>query len=120
MSFAPLYLLNRLFFRVSDFFHHWYLDGSRAIGHRFVSIFEGLDQTFAVRVTLQYFWKPLYGDYSIVGHIFGFFFRSARILIGTAIYTILALVMLGIYIIWLVIPFAILFLAYSAYSTQIL
>lgn len=118
MSFAPLYLLNRLFFRVSDFFHHWYLDGSRVILHRFTSTFENLDQTFALRVTLRYFWKPLYGDYSIVGHILGFFFRTARILIGSVIYLILAVVMLAIYLAWLALPFAILFFAYRAYLTH--
>jgi hypothetical protein len=118
MSFAPLYLLNRLFFRISDFFHHWYLDGSRAILHRCVSIYENLDQTFALRITLRYFWKPLYGDYSIVGHIFGFFFRLGRILIGSVIYLALAVVMLAVYLAWLALPFAILFMAYNRYITQ--
>ncbi len=37
MSFAPLYLLNRFFFRVSDFFHHWYGDGSRVFRKRFLA-----------------------------------------------------------------------------------
>lgn len=118
MSFAPFYLLNRLFFRISDFFHHWYLDGSRSILHRYVSIFEALDQTFALRVTLRYFWRPLYGDYSIVGRIFGFFFRSARILIGAIIYLVLAIIMFALYVVWLALPFLILFLAYRAYLTQ--
>lgn len=115
MAFAPLYLLNRLFFRVSDFFHHWYLDGSRAILHGFTSIFEKLDRTFALRVTLRYFWKPLYGDYSIVGRVFGLFFRSVRILIAAVIYLALAVVMFAVYLAWLALPFAILFLAYRAY-----
>jgi hypothetical protein len=118
MSFAPLYLLNRFFFRISDFFRHWYLDGSRAVLHAFVSTFERLDQTFALRVTLHYFWKPLYGDYSIVGHIFGFFFRSGRILIAAAVYLVLAVAMFAAYLVWLALPFAILFLAYRAYLTQ--
>ena len=119
MSFAPLYLLNRFFFRVSDFFHHWYLDGSRTVLHRAVTIFEQLDQTFALRVTLRYFWKPLYGDYSIVGRIFGVFFRTARILIGSFIYLLLALLALAIYFAWLALPFAILFLMYRAYVNNI-
>jgi hypothetical protein len=29
MSFAPVYLANRFFFRLSAFFRHWYIDGSR-------------------------------------------------------------------------------------------
>jgi hypothetical protein len=118
MSFAPVYLLNRLFFRVSDFFHHWYVDGSRSILHRFVSFFETLDRSFALRITLRYFWKPLYGDYSIVGHIFGFFFRLGRLVIGGVVYLLCAAVMLTIYLAWLVLPFAILFSIYRAYITQ--
>jgi hypothetical protein len=110
--------LNRVFFRISDLFHHWYIDGSRAILHRFVSTFETLDQTLAFRITLRYFWKPLYGDYSIVGHIFGFFFRSGRLLIGAVVYLALAAAMLALYAAWLALPFLILFLGYSAYSTQ--
>ncbi|OGY98781.1 MAG: hypothetical protein A2855_00670 [Candidatus Liptonbacteria bacterium RIFCSPHIGHO2_01_FULL_57_28] len=117
MSFAPLYLLNRLFFRISDFFHHWYIDGSRAILHRCTSVFESLDQTFALRITLRYFWKPLYGDYSIVGRIFGVIFRSGRILIGSVIYLALGAIMLAFYLLWLILPFAILFGAYRAYLT---
>jgi hypothetical protein len=118
MSFAPLYLLSRLFFRISDFFHHWYVDGSRALLHHFVSFFESLDQTFALRVTLRYFWKPLYGDYSIVGHIFGFFFRSARLILGGIIYLFCAVIMLAIYLVWLILPFLVLFLIYRSYMTQ--
>lgn len=117
MSFAPLYLLSRIFFRISDFFHHWYLDGTHAILRAFTSVFENLDRTFAVRVTLRYFWKPLYGDYTIVGHIFGLFFRSARVLIGGAVYSALFVVMAAAYIVWLAVPFAILFFAYRAYLT---
>lgn len=115
MSFAPLYLFNRFLFRVSDFFHHWYLDGSQAMLHGFMSVFERLDRVFALRVTLRYFWKPLYGDYSIVGRFFGFFFRSARVLIAVAAYLMLAVIMLAAYLAWLAVPFAILFLAYRAY-----
>jgi len=115
MSFAPLYLLNRLLFRISDFFHHWYVDGSRALLHRFVSFFENLDQTFALYITLRYFWKPLYGDYTIVGRILGFIFRSLRLLLGGAIYLCLAFLMLAIYLAWLALPFAILVLIYRNY-----
>jgi hypothetical protein len=86
--------------------------------HRFVSFFENLDQTFALRVTLRYFWKPLYGDYTIVGRILGFFFRSGRIMLAVVIYIICAVFMLAIYLAWLALPFAILFAVYRSYITQ--
>lgn len=114
---APLYLLNRFFFRISDFFHHWYIDGSRALLHRFISFFESLDRTFAVRITLRYFWKPLYGDYTIVGHVLGLFFRLSRVLLGSAVYLFCAAAMLCVYLAWLALPFAILFMAYRSSMT---
>ena len=118
MSFAPLYILNRFFFRLADFFHHWYIGGSRNLLQGFVAFFENLDRTFALRITLRYFWKPLYGDYTIVGHILGFFFRSGRILLGSVVYLFFAACMLCIYIAWLALPFAILFMSYRAYLLQ--
>lgn len=118
MSFAPLYLLNRLFFRLSDFFHHWHGDGSRAILQAFLRHFENLDRTFAFKITLRHFWQPLYGDYSIVGRILGFFFRTFRLLLGGIVYLFFAAVMLPIYVAWLAIPFAILFAAYHAFVAQ--
>jgi hypothetical protein len=62
MSFAPLYLLNRFMFRLTDFVYHWYIDGSRRFAHGYISFLEGLDRQLALRVTLHYFWRPLYGD----------------------------------------------------------
>ena len=115
MSFAPLYLVNRLFFRISDFFHHWYADGSRTILRGFVRFFEQLDHTFAFAITLRYFWKPLYGDYSIVGRIFGVIFRTFRLLFGAVVYALIGLVLAAVYLAWLAVPFALLFLAYKSY-----
>jgi len=118
MSFAPLYLVNRFFFRIADFFHHWYIDGSRNILQRCVALFGRMDQTFAVRITLRYFWKPLYGDYTIMGHILGFFFRCGRVLIGGLVYIFSGILMLGAYLAWLALPFLILCMAYRAYLLQ--
>lgn len=115
MGFAPLYLLNRFAFRISDFFHHWYVDGSRAFGHRTMEIFRSLDRIFALRITIYYFWKPLYGDYSVIGRILGVIFRAFRALIATVLYAILATIAIALYILWLAIPFTPLFLAYRTY-----
>jgi hypothetical protein len=118
MSFAPIYLLHRFFFRISDFFHHWYVDGSRALWHRFISFFESLDRIFAFKITLRYFWKPLYGDYTIVGHVMGFFLRLGRLILGGVTYVICAAVMVSLYVAWIALPFAVLFLAYHNYVTR--
>jgi hypothetical protein len=112
MGFAPIYLLNRFIFRLSDFAHHWYLDGSRRFAHAFISFLENLDHALALRITFYYFWRPLYGDYTIIGHIMGVIFRSFRILIALCVYAVVSVIALLLYLIWLAIPFVPLFMAY--------
>ncbi len=112
MSFAPVYLLNRALFRLSDFFRHWYLDGTRSFAHNFLRSLSGLDHTFALRITMHNFNRPLYGDYSPVGRVLGFVFRTFRIGIAVVLYLVWAVIYLGAYIVWLVVPFIPLYLAY--------
>ncbi len=104
MNFAVIYVLHRLFFRIADFFHHWYVDGSRVVMHRFMSILEQLDRTFAVRVTFRYFFQPLYKDYTVVGRILGVIFRSGRMLIGGTVYLFLAAAFLVVLAAWFLLP----------------
>ena len=114
MDFAPAYLLTRFIYRLVDFFHHWYVDGSRSIGHRFISTLEGTDRSFALKITLRYFFQPLYKDYSIIGRILGIIFRSGRIVMGVAAYLLISLVFLAIYLAWIATPAIILFYAVRA------
>lgn len=113
MNVAAVYLVHRFFYRLTDFFHHWYIHGSRRTLHLWVSQLERLDRTFAVRVTLRHFFEPLYQDYSIMGRILGVIFRTLRILLGFLIYAIVSTVFVIFYLIWLVIPLAL--IAYLFY-----
>src|SRR3989338_325613 len=97
MNFSLIYLVNRFFYRLFDFFHHWYADGSRVFFHHFISFLERLDKKFAVKITLRYFFRPLCGDYTIVGRILGVIFRSGRILIGAALYLFFSAIFLVVY-----------------------
>lgn len=98
------YLIQRFFYRLFDFFHHWYVDGSRNFFHYFISSLERLDRNFAIRVTLKYFFQPLYKDYSIVGRILGVVFRSGRIIAAFLTYLVFSFLFLVVYLIWLLIP----------------
>lgn len=109
MEFAPVYLLQRAWYRFVDFFHHWYVDGSRAIGHRFVTALERADRSLAVRVTFLHFFEPLYKDYTVVGRILGVIFRTFRILIGLAVYAVIVALFLLFYLAWLAVPAVIIF-----------
>ena len=114
MDFALTYLVRRFFYRVIDFFHHWYADASKYLFHRFFLFLEGLDQTFALRITLKHFFQPLYKDYTGVGRILGIFFRSIRIILGTAVYALIAAVFFAFYLLWLAAPVAALFYAFTS------
>ena len=107
MNSALGYLLYRFFYRFWDFFHHWYADASRAIFHGYVLFLERLDRRIALRITVRYFFQPLYKDYSIPGRFFGFVFRSVRIAIGVLVYTVCIAIFALSYLVWLLIPIVI-------------
>ncbi len=109
MDFAPVYLLQRAWYRFADFFHHWYVDGSRAIGHRFLTALERADRSLAIRVTVTHFFEPLYKDYTVVGRILGVIFRTIRIMIGAAVYAVIVALFLLFYLAWLAVPALIIF-----------
>jgi hypothetical protein len=104
MQYAAVYLLIRFIYRPVVFFRHWYVDGSRAFGHAFISTLEKLDETIAIRITLKYFFQPLYKDFSIVGRILGVIFRTGRIAIGTVVYAAVIAIFVAAYLFWLGIP----------------
>lgn len=115
MNFALVYIARRFFYRIGDFFHHWYFDGSRNFARAFIAFLERLDKTFAVRLTIKFLFQPLYKDYTIVGRIIGFFFRSLRIIIGVAIYLFCAAIFLAVYLAWLLFPPALILYAAAKY-----
>jgi len=108
MDFSLTYLFQRFFYRIFDFFHHWYVDGSRAFGRTFIATLREVDTVIAIKITLRYFFQPLYKDYTIMGRILGVIFRTGRILVGAAVYTVLIAVFAAAYLAWLAVPAAIL------------
>jgi nitrogen fixation/metabolism regulation signal transduction histidine kinase len=111
MDFSFVYLAQRLLYRFLDFFHHWYVDGSRAFGRSFMKTMRSVDDSFAVAITLRHFFEPLYKDYSVVGRIMGFFFRTLRVIIGGIFYLFLAVLFAIAYLVWIAIPITILYYA---------
>lgn len=104
MDFAPIYLVQRLCYRIGDFFHHWYVDGSRAIANQFMLTIEAADQSFAIKITLRHFFEPLYKDYSVIGRILGVIFRTGRIILGGVVYLLIVSSFLVVYLAWVAIP----------------
>lgn len=103
-SFALSYLVQLFLARVAGFFRHWYADGSRAFMARYRAVSGSLEQTVASREMLHLLFRPLYGDYSVVGRIIGPIFRSLRLLGGFFAHLFIALGFGVAYIAWLLVP----------------
>ena len=116
MNFSLVYILSRFFFRIKDFFHHWYVDGSKYFFHGFISFLENLDRTLAFRMTLRHFFEPLNKDYTIMGRILGPIFRFGRAAVGLVVYACAGAVFLCVYLLWLIVPVALLALAIKPIS----
>ena len=104
MNFFVTYLIGRLLFRIAEFFRHWYLGGLEAVSRYVFSLLETLEQTIALRVTVRYFFQPLYGDWSPVGRGLGLIFRTGRTVLGVIIYPIIFAGGALAYLVWAAIP----------------
>lgn len=104
MIFAPIYIIYRLFYVIGLFLRHWYVDSFYVSAQYARSLFLRMDRSIAVRVTFLNFFEPLYQDYTILGYIYGFIFRSLRLLVGTTIYLFLGSLAILLFGIWLLIP----------------
>jgi len=74
------------------------------IGRYLVSFLERLDRTLAFRITLKYLFHPLYQDYTVIGYILGFIFRSFRLVAGGLVYAAIILAAAALYLVWLLVP----------------
>ncbi len=99
-----LYLVHQFFYRIWEFFAHWYGRGYLHIGGAAMNTLERMDKALALRITLRHFGQPLYKDYTYLGYALGLIFRSLRILIGAMVYAAVAAVFAAIYIVWAAIP----------------
>jgi len=104
-----IYILNRFFCQITDFFKHWYIDGSYFFGQTLVSSLEDLDRFFAFKITLRHLFQPLYQDRTFIGYTLGFFFRALRIFLGFIVYAVIISLGIIIYLGWLAIPLFILY-----------
>jgi hypothetical protein len=105
INLAPLYLFQRFFYRIGQFFWHWYGKSLKIYSHFVINLFEELDQFFAWRITLKYLTQPLFKDYSIIGRILGPLFRMNRLILGGLIYLSILIIALALYLLWLLFPF---------------
>lgn len=104
MDFALPYLIGRFFYRIGEFLRHWYVKSAFMYTDFVFSALRRMDRTLAWRITLRHVFKPLYGDYSLIGYVVGFVFRIFRLVFGGIIYLIVFAVAIAAYLVWLLIP----------------
>ncbi len=104
-----IYLFGCFIYRITEFFRHWYIKSFFIYSHFVVSMLEKFDRFLAFKITLRHLFKPLYQDYSFIGHILGFIFRVARLIFGGIIYAVIFITAIIIYLIWLLVPIFIIY-----------
>lgn len=113
MDFAPAYILKRGLFRIKEFLHHYYIDGTRFLFYKFINFLENMDRSIAFRITLKNYFVPLYRDYTFMGRILGIIFRSIRLLLGGITYLFIGIVFLLLVLFWLLVPIILVALAFG-------
>ena len=109
MSFSLVYLVHRFFYRIYQFLHHWYIGGFMWFVRHTIDLLEALDRFFAFRVTLRYWFKPLYQDYTVIGYLLGFIFRTGRLMFGGILYLLILFIAVLLYVIWAATPILIVY-----------
>jgi hypothetical protein len=103
-SVSLVYILTHLGKRVVDFFHHWYIDAFIIATHWAYNLLERLDRIFALRITAKNWFQPLYQDYTVIGYMWGFVFRTFRIIMGIVVYVFFIVASLALYLFWAAVP----------------
>jgi len=100
----PLYLILGFFGLFLNFLRHWYLDSFYFVWQAYIGALRRWDRIFAVSITIRYWFKPLYQDYTFLGRILGFILRTIRIIIGGFGCLVLSIIFLALYTLWLMVP----------------
>ena len=89
---VAVYLVNSFFYRLADFFRHWYAGGFFFFSHQLINFLERLDRFFALKINLRHLFRPLYQQYTFIGYVLGFIFRGIRIIVAGFIYGLVILI----------------------------
>src|SRR3989344_960978 len=103
-SISLVYLLTHLGKRVLDFSRHWYVDGFLKASDLSLNFLERLDRFFALRISVKNWLQPLYQDYSVIGYLWGFIFRTARIISALMIYGLFVFLSGMLFLLWMAVP----------------
>lgn len=109
MDFSVGYIFSRLSFRILEFFRNWYWGGLIRFSEVFYALLRKLDREFAVAITAKNWFKPLYGDFTVLGYALGFIFRTLRVLFGSIFYIFIAIIFLTLFLAWAILPILVIY-----------
>lgn len=98
------YFIIRIERSFIGFLRNWYEGGFYAFMKFLFFAMERVDKVFALRITMRYFFTPLYNDRTILGYILGVLLRSCRILISLPIYGGVGFIILILMFVWMILP----------------
>lgn len=98
------YLIFQIARRIAVFFRRWYIDFSRAYWARVIERATFFDKAFAIKIMWKTLLQPLWGDYTPIGRIMGFFFRTARILAAVPFFFLYFGAAFLVWAAWLMVP----------------
>lgn len=104
------YLANEVLKFFKNFFYYWYVEVPYHFFLNFLNLLKNLEKKFALQITLENFFIPLWQDYTLVGRIISPFIRLAKIFVGGIIYLIFTLSSLLIIFIFELIPLILIYL----------
>lgn len=81
-----LYLGNEILNFIKNFFYFWYFEVPYHYFLNFVNLFNNLERSFALRITIENFFVPLWQDYTLIGRMISLFIRASKILVTLIIY----------------------------------
>ena len=82
----------------------WYLQSPIAVYNSLLRTLNLMESTFAIQATIKNLGKPLFQDYTLQGRFIGFILRLVRIGAGIVAYSVISIIYLFGYLIWLLFP----------------
>lgn len=93
---------------ISNFFYDWYVRSFYFIFSKAFDVIRYFEKFVALKVTVQFWFQPLYQDYTFLGYALGFPARTVRIMFGIALYGFVLTAFAFVFLIWaLLLPFLI-------------
>ncbi len=99
-----IYFFKKIVRVIISVLKHWYIDSFYTIYDTLVRTIKKLDRKWALKITLQHFFQPLYQDYTWTGYIMGVGLRLFRVVLASITYTFVLVIFIASYLAWCLVP----------------